>query len=117
MLDELDMYRQYQELYHIGPRKSIVDFHTSEHVDEADFEVRGNILSRRNSAACGIGGIGPRHSLLSSSVGNLETLDDVANAASQHSALYSYHYIDGTDNTVLFDIFFCLFISICITNT
>lgn len=112
-LEELDMYkRQFHELYisdptlkkfeHVGPRKSIVDFYSSEH-GEPDFEVRDNVLSRRGSTVCGIGGGGgglTRNSLASNSVGNLEALDDLANMTSQHNPLYSYRYVDGTDHTV-----------------
>lgn len=118
--EDIDMFsKQIREMYdndpilkkfdHIGPRKSIVDFYSSEHeYDESDFEIRGNILSRRNSSSV----FGQRHSSNSQQqVGNLETLDNLANAASQHSTLYSYHYMDETDKTVLshFRFVYCLF--------
>lgn len=114
--DEIDMFsKQIREMYdndpilkkfdHIGPRKSIVDYYSSEHeYDEPDFEIRGNVLSRRNSSV-----FGQRMSNATNSqqqVGNLETLDNLANAASQHSTLYSYHYMDETDKTVIFDFVF-----------
>lgn len=83
-------------------RRSIVDLNPNE-LGEPDFEVRGNILSRRNSALP-LPSIGSHHNMMSSSVNSLvsdvEMLDQVANVASHHDTLYSYHYMDETDKTV-----------------
>lgn len=82
-------------------RRSIVDL-TSSDIDEPDFEIRGNILSRRNSA---VPSIPSHHNLMTgsmhSTIGDLETLEQVANAASHHNTLYSYHYMSETDKTVI----------------
>jgi hypothetical protein len=101
--DQDPMLKQFD---HVGPRRSIVDLNSGD-IDEPDFEIRGNILSRRNSAA-------PSHAshlnLMSgsmhSTVEDLETFDQVANAATHHDTLYSYHYLNETDKTVIkFDTF------------
>lgn len=85
---------------HVSRRRSIVDLCPSD-VEESDFEVRGNVLSRRNSA---VPSIAAHHNAMSGSgysqVGDVETLDQVANVASHHDTLYSYHYMDETDKTV-----------------
>lgn len=84
---------------HVNHRRSIVDLYPSD-IEDSDFEVRGNILSRRNSA---IPSIASHHNMaasLHSQVGDVETLDQVANVASHHDTLYSYHYMDETDKTV-----------------
>jgi hypothetical protein len=96
-----------KQFNHVGHRRSIVDLTTTD-IDEPDFEIRGNILSRRNSA---VPSMSSHHNLnlmtssMHSTAGDLETLDQVANATSHHNTLYSYHYIDETDNTVR-EIFF-----------
>lgn len=90
-----------KQFNHVGHRRSIVEL-TSD-IDEPDFEVRGNILSRRNSA---VQSLASHHNQMTASmhstIGDLETLDQVANAASHHDTLYSYHYLDETDKTVIF---------------
>jgi hypothetical protein len=92
-----------KQFNHVGHRRSIVDLSAIDNIDEPDFEVRGNILSRRNSA---VPSISSHHNLMSgsihSTIGDLETLDQVANAASHHDTLYSYHYMNETDQTVIF---------------
>lgn len=86
----------------IGHRRSIVDLNPSD-VDEPDFEIRGNILSRRNSAAPS--SFGSHLNLMAASMqsshpmGEAEKLDQVAHAAKTDS-LYSYHYMDETDHKV-----------------
>lgn len=87
---------------HIEHRKSIMSLTD---VDESDFEVRGGMLSRRNSILSGGGG--GRNSvqppcMVSSlhSTADVDTLDQVVNVAAHHDTLYSYHYIDETDKTV-----------------
>lgn len=84
---------------HVNHRRSIVDLYPSD-IEEADFEVRGNILSRRNSAVPSIASHHGMAASLHSQVGDVDTLDQVANVASQHNTLYSYHYMDETDKTV-----------------
>lgn len=83
-----------KQFNHVGHRRSIVDLNPSD-IDEAEFEVRGHILSRRGSAAPSIAS---HHNLMTSSVhstvADLETLDQVASAASLHDTLYSYHYMN-----------------------
>lgn len=99
MYDEDPVLKQFER---INRRRSIVDLNPSE-IGEPDFEVRGNILSRRNSALP-LPSIGSHHNMMSSSVHSLvsdvEMLDQVASVASHHDTLYSYHYMDETDNTV-----------------
>lgn len=86
---------------HVNHRRSIVDLTTAD-VDEPEFEIRGNVLSRRNSA---VPSVASHHNLMTSSMhstmSDLETLDHVANAASHHNTLYSYHFMDETDKTVI----------------
>lgn len=97
MYDEDPILKQFE---HIGRRRSIVDLYPSD-VEESDFEIRGNILSRRNSAApLAVPHHNPMTSSTHSQVGDVETLDQVANAAAHHDTLYSYHYMDETDKTV-----------------
>jgi hypothetical protein len=82
---------------HIDHRKSIMSLVDA---DESDFEIRGNMLSRRNSFA-----ISRRNSNsvpLSMHSTDVDTLDQVVNAATRHDTLYSYHYVDETDKTVSF---------------
>jgi hypothetical protein len=90
-----------KQFNHISHRRSIVDLNALD-IDEPDFEIRGNILSRRNSA---VPSIASHHNLMSASmhstVGDLETLDQVANAASHHDTLYSYQWYED-DQTVIF---------------
>jgi hypothetical protein len=97
MYDEDPILKQFSN---VGPRRSIVDLYPSD-IEEAEFEVRGNVLSRRGSAAPSITS---QKNLMNSSfhsqVGDVETLDQVANVASHHDTLYSYHYLDETDKTV-----------------
>lgn len=96
MYDEDPILKQFD---HVGHRRSIVDLYPSE-IDEPDFEIRGNILSRRNSAIPVIGSLHGISASIQSLVGDVETLDQVANVASLHDTLYSYHYMDDTDKTV-----------------
>jgi hypothetical protein len=119
--EEMDVYsNQIREMYetdpilkkfdHVGPRKSIADIYPSdyEYNNESDFEVRGNVLSRRSSSV---------HSLLhlhaqnnSQSKSELETLENLSHSASQHNTLYSYHYYsDENDKTVNELIFYYYF--------
>lgn len=107
MYDEDPILKQFE---HVGHRRSIVDLYPSES-DEPDFEIRGNILSRRNSAV--IGALSRRNSALpslasfhnnpassasiQSQSGGVDALDQVAAVASHHDSLYSYHYMDETD--------------------
>lgn len=85
---------------HVSRRRSIVDLCPSD-VEESDFEIRGNVLSRRNSA---VPSLMAHHNAMSASmhsqVGDVETLDQVAHASVHHDTLYSYHYMDETDQTV-----------------
>lgn len=97
MYDEDPILKQFD---HVGHRRSIVDLAPNSG-EESDFEVRGNVLSRRNSA---IPFAGMHHSAMSSSIhsqiGDVDTLDHLASFASQQNTLYSYHYMDETDKTV-----------------
>lgn len=97
MYDEDPILKQFE---HVGRRRSIVDLYPSD-VDESDFEIRGNVLSRRNSA---VPSLLSHHNAMSASVhsqvGDVETLDQVANVAAHYDTLYSYHYMDETDKTV-----------------
>lgn len=84
----------------VNHRRSIVDLYPSD-IDEPDFEIRGNILSRRSSLAPSISSYHPgMSSSQHSQVGDVEKLDQMANEASHHDTLYSYHYLDETDQTV-----------------
>lgn len=98
MYDEDPVLKQFERIN----RRSIVDLNPNE-MGEPDFEVRGNILSRRNSALP-LPSIGSHHNMMSASlhslVSDVEMLDQVANVASHHDELYSYHYMDETDKTV-----------------
>lgn len=84
---------------HLEHRKSIMSLTD---IDESDFEVRGGILSRRNSILSGSGRNSVLPSLMVSSIHStdVDTLDQVVNVAAHHDTLYSYHYIDETDKTV-----------------
>lgn len=97
MYDEDPILKQFD---HVGHRRSIVDLAPNSG-EESDFEVRGNVLSRRNSA---VPFAGMHHSAMSSSIhsqiGDVDTLDHLASFASQQNTLYSYHYMDETDKTV-----------------
>lgn len=99
MYDEDPILKQFS---HVGHRRSIVDLTASDIDCEPDFEIRGNILSRRNSA---IPSTASHHNLMSASmhstIGDFETLDQVANATTNHDTLYSYHYLDETDQSVI----------------
>jgi hypothetical protein len=89
-----------KQFNHVGHRRSIVDL-TATEIDEPDFEIRGNILSRRNSAIPLMSShLNLMTSSMHSAAGDLETLDHVANATSHQNTLYSYHYMDETDKTV-----------------
>lgn len=71
-------------------------------VDESDFEVRGGVLSRRNSILSN-SGRNSAQALMVSSIHSTDadTLDQVVNVVStHHDTLYSYHYMDETDKTV-----------------
>jgi hypothetical protein len=99
MYDEDPILKQFD---HVGHRRSIVDLYPND--EESDFEIRGSILSRRNSA---IPSVASHHNLnmmmtssVHSQVGGVDTLDHVANVTAQHDTLYSYHYMDETDKTV-----------------
>lgn len=97
MYDQDPILKQFDR---VGHRRSIVDLYPAEN-DEPDFEIRGNMLSRRSST---VPSIASHHNLMASSmhsqIGDVDTLDQVANAASHHDSLYSYHYLDETDKTV-----------------
>lgn len=99
MYDEDPVLKQFER---INRRRSIVDLNPNE-IGEPDFEVRGNILSRRNSALP-LTSHSSHHNMRSASlhslVSNVEMLDQVASVASHHDELYSYHYMDETDKTV-----------------
>lgn len=99
MYDEDPVLKQFEK---INRRRSIADLNPNE-MGESDFEVRGNVLSRRNSALP-LSSLGSHHNMMSSSlhslVSDVEMLDQVANVASHHDTLYSYHYLDETDKTV-----------------
>lgn len=84
---------------HIEHRKSIMSLTD---VDESDFEVRGGVLSRRNSILSN-SGRNSAQALMVSSIHSTDadTLDQVVNVvATHHDTLYSYHYMDETDKTV-----------------
>lgn len=85
---------------HIEHRKSIMSL--VDDAEESDFEIRGNILSRRNSMAISRRNSTTPQPLMSSSIHStdVDTLDQVVNVAAHHDTLYSYHYIDETDKTV-----------------
>lgn len=78
---------------HVGHRRSIVDVNPSE-IDESEFEIRGYVLSRRGSE---VPHHNPMTTSIKSNVGDLETLDQVANVASHHDTLYSYHFMDDSE--------------------
>lgn len=97
MYDEDPILKQFE---HVGHRRSIVDLYPSD-VEESDFEIRGNILSRRNSTVPSLlSQYNPMSASIHSQVGDVETLDQVANVAALYDTLYSYHYMDETDKTV-----------------
>lgn len=94
MYDDDPLLKQFKHLEH---RKSIMSLTDA---DESDFEVRGGMLSRRNSVLSK-NSIQP---LMVSSIHSTDadTLDQVVNICASHpdNTLYSYHYIDETDKTV-----------------
>lgn len=87
---------------HIEHRKSIVSIVDTAEALEPDFEIRGNLLSRRSSLAISRSNSAIPQSLMASSFHSTDagTLDHVANVAAHHDTVYSYHYIDETDKTV-----------------
>lgn len=89
---------------HIEHRKSIVSLVDTTEALESDFEIRGSMLSRRNSLAVSRRNSAIPQSLMVSSFhsADVDTLDQVANVAAHHNTVYSYHYIDETDKTVSF---------------
>lgn len=77
-------------------QRSIADLMASEPEDEPNFEVRNHVLSRRNSTVPSI-----------ASHPNLNAMVDVSGDAAPtcdyvpiHDTLYSYHYLDATNETV-----------------
>jgi hypothetical protein len=85
---------------HLEHRKSIMSLVDC---DESDFEIRGNLLSRRNSTILSRRNSAALPQLMVSShhsLGDIDTLDQVVNAATHHNTLYSYHYMDESDKTV-----------------
>lgn len=84
----------------VGRRQSIVDLYPSD-TDEPSFEIRNNVLSRRNSSSQSISS---HHNAMSSSmhsaVSDVELLDQVAHSATHHDPVYSYQYLDEKDHTV-----------------
>ena len=98
MYEEDPILKQFE---HVGHRRSIVDLYPSD-IEESDFEIRGNILSRRGSAVPSM--MGSHHNLMSlslhSQIADVDKLDQVANSAALHDAVYSYHYMDETDHKV-----------------
>lgn len=106
--DEEDKYRSMYEddpilkhFNHIEHRKSIMSLVDTVE-SESDFEIRGGMLSRRNSFAISRRNSGIPQPLNVSSIHttDVDTLDQVVNVAAHHDTLYSYHYIDETDKTV-----------------
>jgi hypothetical protein len=91
--DDDPLLKQFKHLEH---RKSIMSLTDT---DEPDFEVRGGMLSRRNSILSGRNSAQP---LMTSSIHSTDTLDQVVNVCAAHpeNTLYSYHYIDEVDKTV-----------------
>lgn len=84
----------------VSHRRSIVDLYPSD-IDEPDFEIRGNTLSRRSSLAPSI--TSHQHGMSSSmhsQINEIDKLDQMANVAAHHDPVYSYHYHDETDKTV-----------------
>lgn len=97
MYDDDPLLKHFNHLEHRKSIMSLVD------VDESDFEVRGGILSRRNSILSVNGcGRNSAQQLMVSSIHStdVDTLDQVVNVAAHHDTLYSYHYMDETDKTV-----------------
>lgn len=97
MYDDDPLLKHFSHLEHRKSIMSLVD------VDEPDFEVRGGMLSRRNSILSGSGcGRNSAQPLMASSIhsADVDTLDQVVNVAAHHDTLYSYHYIDENDKTV-----------------
>lgn len=96
MYDDDPLLKQFKHLEHRKSIMSLVD------ADESDFEVRGGMLSRRNSILSG--GRNSVQPLMVSSIHSTDadTLDQVVNVCAAHpdTTLYSYHYIDETDKTV-----------------
>lgn len=108
--DDMDVYSmQIREMYnndpilksfdHVTTRRSIADIYPSDHEHESDFEVRGNMLSRRSSSIHSLSLHGLPTNNLQTKADN-ETLDNLANNTSQHNAIFLYHYMDETDKTV-----------------
>ncbi|CAH1720001.1 unnamed protein product [Chironomus riparius] len=91
---------------HIENRKSIVSLVDSSEALESDFEIRGNMLSRRNSLSMisRRNSAIPQQSLMISSYhsSDVDTLDQVVNVAATNT-LYSYYYTDETDKTMRFN--------------
>jgi hypothetical protein len=87
---------------HIDHRKSIMSLVDTIDSSEPDFEIRGNMLSRRNSMAMSRRNSAVPQPLMVSSIHStdVETLDHVVNVTTHHDTLYSYHYIDEHDKTV-----------------
>jgi hypothetical protein len=87
---------------HIEHRKSIMSLVDTVDSSESDFEIRGNVLSRRNSFGHSRRNSAVPQPLMVSSIHStdVDTLDQVVNVATHHDTLYSYHYIDETDKTV-----------------
>lgn len=93
--------KQFNRIEH---RTSIVDLRLDDDDGKMpNFEIRGNVLSRRNSAAIpSMGSLNMSTSMSSSShAGDVDALEQVVNVTQQTgSSLYSYHYMDETDKTV-----------------
>lgn len=101
MYDDDPLLKQFKHLEHRKSIMSLVD------ADESDFEVRGGMLSRRNSILSGSRN-SVHHPLMVSSVNSVadsDTLDQVVNVCATHpdNTFYSYHYIDENDKTVRFN--------------
>lgn len=96
MYDDDPLLKQFKHLEHRKSIMSLVD------ADESDFEVRGGMLSRRNSMLSGSRNSVHPPSLMVSSMTDSDTLDQVVNVCATHpdNTLYSYHYIDENDKTV-----------------
>lgn len=106
---------------HIENRKSIVSLVDSSEALESDFEIRGNMLSRRNSLSMisRRSSSIPQQSLMISSYhsADVDTLDQVVTVAANHDTLYSYYYTDETDKTVKHEIKHKSFYIYIITNS
>jgi len=89
-----------KQFNHIDHRTSLVDLHLTDTDDqEPNFEIRGNVLSRRSSSVHALHHLAGTGSMANSQAG--DEFDHVVNVSVHDGeSLYAYHYLDENDKTV-----------------